>query len=111
MSRVDVSRDDVLAALAAGTASSTDDSPVERQAAAERRRAFRMFVKANHPDTGGDPEAFVHAVREYRDAERRGDIAANDPRLDGPIVFVRDRGLIRAALALIRRTGVRRRVR
>lgn len=33
---------------------------------AQRRRAFRDFVKENHPDRGGDPEVFAAGVAAFR---------------------------------------------
>ena len=39
-------------------------------AAAARRRAFRAFVRAHHPDVGGDPAFFAATVAAYRDVER-----------------------------------------
>ena len=39
--------------------SSTDD---HASAAVERRRAFRAFVRAHHPDVGGDPAVFAATV-------------------------------------------------
>ena len=43
--------------------SSTDD---HASAAVERRRAFRAFVRAHHPDVGGDPAVFAATVAAYR---------------------------------------------
>jgi hypothetical protein len=31
----------------------------------EQRAAYRAFVKAHHPDRGGDPEAFVAGLAEF----------------------------------------------
>jgi len=47
--------------------SSTDD---HASAAVERRRAFRAFVRAHHPDVGGDPAVFAATVAAYRALER-----------------------------------------
>ncbi|WP_163512342.1 hypothetical protein [Fodinicola acaciae] len=35
-------------------------------AEARRRRAFREFVKENHPDRGGDPAIFAAGVEAFR---------------------------------------------
>lgn len=57
------------------------------------RRAFREFVRTHHPDRGGDPAAFLAGLARYdRGAVPRratGELAADDPRLDAPIVVVR----------------------
>jgi hypothetical protein len=34
---------------------------------AEQRAAFRRFVRENHPDRGGDPEAFAAGLRAFRE--------------------------------------------
>jgi hypothetical protein len=33
---------------------------------AERRAEFRAFVRANHPDRGGDPDVFAAGLRAWR---------------------------------------------
>lgn len=43
------------------------------------RAEIRAFIRANHPDVGGDPEAFAAGL-----ARLRG--RAADPRFDAPIV-------------------------
>ncbi|MGI8870952.1 MAG: hypothetical protein ACR2F6_19445 [Mycobacteriales bacterium] len=69
---------------------------------AELRRKFREFVRANHPDLGGDPAEFARRLRDYQKAMRGGGLAADDPRLNGPIVVVRRRTLLGAALHRLR---------
>ncbi|MGI8311328.1 hypothetical protein [Saccharopolyspora hattusasensis] len=54
---------------------------------ATSRAAIRAFVRANHPDVGGDPEAFVAGLAELRDRRPRD-------RYDAPVVVVhRPRGI------------------
>ncbi|MER7078402.1 hypothetical protein SAMN02982929_04815 [Saccharopolyspora kobensis] len=51
----------------------------------ETRRAIRAFVRAHHPDVGGDPEAFAAGLAELR---------AGRDRCDAPVVVVhRPRGI------------------
>ncbi|MBA9007631.1 hypothetical protein [Thermomonospora cellulosilytica] len=50
--------------------------------ARERRAAFRAWVRANHPDAGGDPAAFAAGLERRRRAR-----AAED----APVVVVRRR--------------------
>lgn len=77
------------------------------------RAEYRAFVRDNHPDRGGDPEAFVAGLARFR--EGRADAAASldDPRWDRPIVVVTPLPApVRVAVALIRtlRRHRRRRV-
>jgi hypothetical protein len=61
--------------------------------APDPRAALRAFVRTHHPDVGGDPEAFRAGLAAHRAALRPGGggsaLAADDPRLDAPIVVVR----------------------
>ncbi len=91
----DVSREDVLAALATPA---MDDG-----AAAAQRRAYRAWIKANHPDAGGDPETFDRALRAYREASRAAAGRPEDPRFTAPVVFTHRRRLRDAALQWLRR--------
>lgn len=51
----------------------------------DTRRAVRAFVRAHHPDVGGDPEAFAAGLAELR---------AGRDRDDAPVVVVhRPRGV------------------
>lgn len=51
------------------------------------RAEIRAFVRANHPDVGGDPEAFATGLARLR-------VRADDARFDAPIVVeVRPRGV------------------
>ena len=38
---------------------------------AQRRRDFRAWVRAHHPDAGGDAEAFVAGLRAWRRGSAR----------------------------------------
>lgn len=76
----------------------SEHRPVEEDPAAARA-ALRAFVRAHHPDVGGDPEVFARGLAELRRAERRARFGADGPtarddRGDAPIVVVRrPRGL------------------
>lgn len=64
------------------------------------RAALRAFVRAHHPDVGGDPVAFREGLSALRAAlgpaaKRVGWPAVDDPRLDAPVVAVSDRRLAR----------------
>ncbi len=86
------------------------------------RAAYRAFVRDNHPDRGGDPEAFVAGLARFRDRSERvspfpsasgadgnGDARSDDSRwadnsrFDRPIEFVTPLPApVRVAVALIR---------
>lgn len=77
---------------------------------ADLRAARRAFVRAHHPDVGGDPEAFRAGLATFGAPTRAssGGVgpAADDPRLDAPITAVRSvtiHRLGRAGRRLIRR--------
>ena len=62
------------------------------------RAALRAFVRAHHPDVGGDPEAFragLEALRAATARTARGVPGDDDPRLDAPVVAVSDRRIAR----------------
>ncbi len=42
--------------------------------AAEERRAFRAFVRAHHPDVGGDPAAFAAGLAAWRSGLPTGQV-------------------------------------
>ncbi|MGW4523405.1 hypothetical protein [Amycolatopsis sp. NPDC004378] len=48
----------------------------------EGRAAFRAFVRAHHPDVGGDPDVFAEGVARFRAG------SDGDSRFDAPITFV-----------------------
>lgn len=65
----------------------------------DARAALRAFVRAHHPDVGGDPEVFraglaAHRAAGHRPRHLQGP-APDDPRLDAPIVAVADGRLAR----------------
>ncbi|SEF89412.1 hypothetical protein SAMN04489712_102413 [Thermomonospora echinospora] len=73
----------------------------------ERRAAFRAWVRAHHPDVGGDPETFAAELRRRRAGGGRRD--ARERRY-GPVVVVRRRpglGLLERWLERRRRRGAR----
>jgi hypothetical protein len=73
------------------------------------RAAYRSFVRANHPDAGGDPDTFVAGMRRF-EITRPGD--GSDDRFDAPVVFTaRPRGLRGLVRAVLRRRRRPRRVR
>lgn len=47
------------------------------------RAEYRAFVRDNHPDRGGDPEAFVAGLARFRAGSP--DLPDDDPRYDAPI--------------------------
>ncbi|MGD9989647.1 hypothetical protein [Pseudonocardia sp.] len=66
----------------------------------EERAAYRAFVRENHPDRGGDADAFVAGLAQLRTPT--GPAAPDDTTRDD-VVFVRDVPLpARIAVALLR---------
>ncbi|GEL24570.1 hypothetical protein PSU4_35240 [Pseudonocardia sulfidoxydans NBRC 16205] len=64
----------------------------------EERAAYRAFVRENHPDRGGDPDAFVAGL-----AAMRARPEPPEPTATDDVVFVRDVPLpARIAVALLR---------
>ncbi|SDK38473.1 hypothetical protein SAMN04487820_107136 [Actinopolyspora mzabensis] len=94
------------------------DSRRDSDDAREARVRLREFVRANHPDVGGDPEVFAAGVAELqsvRDGVRSphetpthlpGETMPGE-RGDGPVVLVRRHGL-RGLLARLREWRARR---
>ena len=88
---------------------------MNRETAAERA-AFRAFVKANHPDRGGDPDAFAAGLARFGrgpagrpalapgEHPNRARSTGGDPsRYDRPVEVVADLPLpVRVGVALIR---------
>lgn len=73
----------------------------------QERAAFRAFVRANHPDRGGDPEVFVAGLARFQTASpvpsELGTDGAGDARYDAPVEVVRPLPApVRVAVALIR---------
>ncbi|PXY28205.1 hypothetical protein [Prauserella muralis] len=50
-----------------------------------RRAEFRAYVRAHHPDAGGDADAFVAGLARFAERGRRSSVA---DRADAPVVFV-----------------------
>ncbi|MEJ2860191.1 hypothetical protein [Actinomycetospora flava] len=69
--------------------------PAPADAAVAARAARRAFVRAHHPDRGGDPVAFREGLAAHGAAGRPPGPGADDPRLDAPIVVVPDGRLAR----------------
>lgn len=95
---------------------------------AAERAAFRAFVRANHPDRGGDPEAFVAGLARLRSGDPSGppsrgtggpdtsvrpggSARAGTGRYDRPVVVTAHRLPARAAAAVARAWRRRRRTR
>lgn len=79
----------------------------------QERAAFRAFVRDNHPDRGGDPEAFVAGLARFRAASvaervspvpsESGADGTGDARFDAPVEVVNPLpGPVRVAVALLR---------
>jgi hypothetical protein len=70
----------------------------------EQRSAFRAFVRDNHPDRGGDPQAFAAGLELFRSACDAGPRPGSDgpevaepARTDAPLSFP-----VRVGVALLR---------
>jgi hypothetical protein len=65
------------------------------------RAAFRAFVRAHHPDVGGDPAEFAAGLARFRaESVRKSEV---DSRYDAPVSFVAHRRGIAAVVARFRR--------
>jgi hypothetical protein len=67
---------------------------------ADARRRLRAYVRAHHPDVGGDPQAFAEGLLRLR-ADLAGP-ARISRSTDPDVVFYRQPRGLRAVLALIR---------
>ena len=93
-----------------------DGSPGDGRADTEARKAraaFRAFVRANHPDMGGDPEEFATGLRRFRGepegGAQQGTTAPEDlDRYDGPVFIVSNRRGIGGTVDRVRRWQERR---
>ncbi|MEW2506808.1 hypothetical protein AB0878_40785 [Amycolatopsis sp. NPDC047767] len=87
------------------------DRPRRTWSAAEKA-AYREFVRAHHPDAGGDAEAFREGLARFHQVDRSARQPESRPAESVSFV-VRRRGLTRvlAALAARRRRKRRTRVR
>ena len=71
-----------------------------------RRRARREFIRAHHPDNGGDPAAFAAGLAALDQAPDQ----APDPAPPARVVVVADTTwAARLLMALMHRIGLRRR--
>lgn len=73
------------------------DRPVRRSS--EQRAAYRAFIRANHPDIGGDPSAFVEGIAAFGAHEREWHARA---RFDAPIEIVNQPTGLRRIADLLR---------
>jgi hypothetical protein len=83
---------------------------VATQHARHGSAAYWAFIRANHPDVGGDPDVFVAGLRQWHAA--RG--LAPEPtqpgdRFDGPISFFRTRSGVPGEVHRLTRWWERRR--
>ncbi|ODU01857.1 MAG: hypothetical protein ABS81_19530 [Pseudonocardia sp. SCN 72-86] len=79
----------------------------------EERAAYRAFVRDNHPDRGGDPDAFVAGLAALRAGPEPPALRARPepPVAADDVVFVRDIPLpARIAIALLRTVRRHRRL-
>jgi hypothetical protein len=50
------------------------------------RAEIRAFVRAHHPDVGGDPDEFIAGLQKLRRPRETGE--EDSPRYDAPVTFV-----------------------
>ncbi|MGH3904659.1 MAG: hypothetical protein ACRDTE_10785 [Pseudonocardiaceae bacterium] len=50
--------------------------------------AYRRYIKENHPDVGGDPDAFAVGLARVRAAFPRDTVPHPQDRYDAPVEFV-----------------------
>jgi hypothetical protein len=72
---------------------------------------YWAFVRANHPDAGGDPEVFVAGLRQWQAARGHASAERTRPgdRFDGPISFFRTRSGVPREVDRLARWWERRR--
>jgi len=91
-----------------------DDRPHPRSRDREARAAFRAFVRANHPDVGGDPHEFATGIVRLRgegsrdDGRWSGTEPVTSSRYDRPVYFVARRGAVGGTVDRVRRWRDRR---
>jgi hypothetical protein len=66
----------------------------------EARAAYRAFVRAHHPDRGGDVDTFVAGLAGFRSAEP---VPHEPDRYDAPVVVVVHPRGVRALTQRLRR--------
>ncbi len=64
----------------------------------EQRIAYRHWIRDNHPDVGGDPDAFATGLARYRAALRVGAGHTHRDRYDAPVVIVPNSDQLRRML-------------
>ncbi|TCP55282.1 hypothetical protein EV191_102494 [Tamaricihabitans halophyticus] len=78
----------------------------------ERRAAFLAFIRAHHPDTGGDPEVFKAGLARFErmaeESARSTQQAEHTDPYDAPIEIVRRPRGLRLPLFYLRRWRERR---
>jgi hypothetical protein len=77
-----------------------DDDP------AQQRRDFRAWIRAHHPDAGGDPDSFVAGLAAWQ--QRRAQEAKPAPPRTEVTVFRARHGMWRLARWWRRHQGARR---
>jgi hypothetical protein len=79
---------------------------------AEDRARFRAFVRAHHPDRGGDPEVFVAGLARFGTDGSPARPGTEERRFDGPVEVVGPLPFpVRVGVALIRTWRRQRRTR
>ncbi|MGH3980598.1 MAG: hypothetical protein ACRDRZ_16640 [Pseudonocardiaceae bacterium] len=59
----------------------------DRHHTTHQRAAYRRYIRENHPDVGGDPQAFAAGLAQLRVACQPGAPRPRD-RYDAPVVIV-----------------------
>ena len=68
----------------------------------ETQRRRRQFIRAHHPDRGGDPDAFIAGLRSF---DSGSESSAREP-LPGVVIVRRRAWRIRLAAAAMKRWGL-----
>lgn len=74
----------------------------------DSRAAFRAYVRANHPDVGGNAAEFAAGLQRFRAAPGPAGPGETTDRYDAPVVGVHRRGGIGGVLDRARRRRARR---
>ncbi|GAB3684031.1 hypothetical protein [Saccharopolyspora tripterygii] len=73
---------------------------ISRDRDPEARSRYRAFVRAHHPDAGGDPEVFAAGLEHFRARARPSDDRPD--RYDGPVEVVPDAGSVSGLVKRVR---------